>query len=406
MPHTQEPVATTWPWTDIITGFLIPVAMICVTFAVAFVLKDSVGPQTMYWLVMLVCFAFPVCLLSYTVYISKKRKLALPIKLGSPMAVLQAILISFGIYVIIVLFTIAVTMAFRYLLRIENSSESFTKLSVLSNSTPAYLIFLLSIFTLVPVAEELFFRGFLYTALKSRIHWIWAIVIQALFFSILHFAGIAHSIVIFVMGLIFAFVYEKKKNLLIPILAHSMNNFIAAMLLLAMFALNYHTPAQTWQEAQTDPHWLSTEPPAYVLEMETAEEQRLYAIETWGSAGANLWKYEMNSFNAVLQRFPDDRQACAKAKQGIVAIYLYHLRDYRRAVVCADQLLTEYPNIRETCARAHSARAHAYYLLGDYEKCRTSLEAIQSQYSDFEIETEQAEMLLKKIEDQKIPQES
>ncbi len=399
LPHTQKPIAPTWPWTDIITGCLIPVAIIGIVFVLAFLLKDSLRPQTMYWIVILVCLALPISMLIYTLCIFKKRKVAPQIKFGSPMAVLEAILISFGVYLIIMFITIAVTLSFKYLFRIDNSPDTYTKFNVLSSSTPVYLIFLVSLFTLIPVCEELFFRGFLYTALKNRVHWIWAILVQAAFFSVLHLAGVAHSIVIFLMGLIFCFIYEKKKNLLIPILIHSMNNFVASMLLLGLFILNYHAPAQTWQEAETNPHWLSARPPAYVAEMETAEDQRLHAIEKWGSIETRQWKKEMNAFNAVLEWFPEEHETCAQTKYGIVTIYLYHLRDYRRAVVHADQLLAEYPDIRETCAQAHASRAHAYYLLGDYEKCRTSLEAIQSQYSDFENEIESANKLLKRIKD-------
>ncbi len=73
---------------------------------------------------------------------------------------------------------------------------------------------------IAPVAEEFFFRGLLYGFLRR-----WGAVF-AIIFSTLLFA-VAHpevSIIQITGGIIFAVSYEKEKNLLVPIIIHTLGN--------------------------------------------------------------------------------------------------------------------------------------------------------------------------------------
>ncbi len=193
------------------------------------------------------------------------------------------------------------------------------------------------------------------------------------------------------------FIYEHRKRLLTPILAHAQINFLVSIVLLGLLVMNYHVPAQNWEEAKTNPEWLCDEPPAYVEQMDSGEEQRLYAIETWGSQGCRLWKREANVFNSILIWFPEDKEACAKARLGMVYIYFLHLNDHRRAIVEADDLLTNFVTDRETCASAWLYKAYSYRTLCDYDKSRQSAEVVLSDYNDCEYERYAAEGLLESL---------
>ncbi|MDT8286585.1 MAG: type II CAAX endopeptidase family protein [Elusimicrobiales bacterium] len=81
---------------------------------------------------------------------------------------------------------------------------------------------------LVPVAEEILFRGILYESLKSRFKIRTAIGISALIFAIGHVNNFAMS---FIAGLYLAFVYEKERNLTAAMTVHSALN-IAALLVM------------------------------------------------------------------------------------------------------------------------------------------------------------------------------
>lgn len=74
-----------------------------------------------------------------------------------------------------------------------------------------------------PVIEELFFRGFMYNAVKKRIGVFWAALITAAFFAMLH----AHAVGFFpilAIGLLLAYLYEKTGTLVASITVHVMHN--------------------------------------------------------------------------------------------------------------------------------------------------------------------------------------
>jgi len=77
-----------------------------------------------------------------------------------------------------------------------------------------------------PVAEEIFFRGFLYTALRPHLGARWAAVITAAFFATAHAVSI---VPLFVMGLLFAYVRERTDRLWCPIVIHIVNNSLACL---------------------------------------------------------------------------------------------------------------------------------------------------------------------------------
>jgi hypothetical protein len=83
-----------------------------------------------------------------------------------------------------------------------------------------------------PIGEEIFFRGFLYNALKRRLSIPAAIVISGLVFAMAHFGPLA-VIVIFPMGMVLAYVYERTRSLWVTIAMHATNNGLAFVLALA-----------------------------------------------------------------------------------------------------------------------------------------------------------------------------
>ncbi len=86
-----------------------------------------------------------------------------------------------------------------------------------------------------PVAEELFFRGVIFAALRR-----WgaaaAILGSSLVFVMAHFSNGGIAVTQAVGGLVFAFAYEIEKNLLVPITIHVLGNLaLFAAGLLAVF---------------------------------------------------------------------------------------------------------------------------------------------------------------------------
>ncbi len=81
---------------------------------------------------------------------------------------------------------------------------------------------------LIPIAEELFFRGFLFTALRKRSSFWISAILSSVCFGLVHGDPIA-IVYAFVLGLIISGVYEKSKSIYIPILLHMLINFISTM---------------------------------------------------------------------------------------------------------------------------------------------------------------------------------
>jgi len=91
---------------------------------------------------------------------------------------------------------------------------------------PALIYF--SIFlacTLGPIIEEIFFRGFCYPAFKKKWGTQWAMVLSSGFFALIHNSAFAFFPV-FVLGLGFAYVYEKRGTLIPSIVMHILHNSI------------------------------------------------------------------------------------------------------------------------------------------------------------------------------------
>jgi len=89
----------------------------------------------------------------------------------------------------------------------------------------AILFFTVFVSILGPVTEEVFFRGFLYSAVRKRFGILWGVLLSGALFSALH-ANIAGFLPIMILGALMAFLYEKTGSLVTPIAVHILHNSI------------------------------------------------------------------------------------------------------------------------------------------------------------------------------------
>jgi uncharacterized protein len=87
------------------------------------------------------------------------------------------------------------------------------------------------IICVAPFAEEFFFRGFFYGALRTRFSVAAAAIIDGLVFGLIHFEGGWDGLLIVpplaVLGVVFCLVYEQTRSLYPVVALHSINNSIA-----------------------------------------------------------------------------------------------------------------------------------------------------------------------------------
>ncbi len=114
----------------------------------------------------------------------------------------------------------------------------------MAESSRPTLVYLMLVFmiTFAPVAEELFFRGFLYNAFRLRMPWTLAIVTQSLIFGFCHFFGAIHSGAASLMGIFLALIYEWRKTLVTSIFVHAGVNAFAAIGVVFMMAAYANSP--------------------------------------------------------------------------------------------------------------------------------------------------------------------
>lgn len=85
------------------------------------------------------------------------------------------------------------------------------------------------LFLLAPFFEELFFRGCLYRALRARFSRFLAIIMSSFVFSFVH-GYFFLFIYVFLVGLLLAYMYEKRGSLVAPLAFHMLNNIAVALL--------------------------------------------------------------------------------------------------------------------------------------------------------------------------------
>lgn len=77
-----------------------------------------------------------------------------------------------------------------------------------------------------PIAEEIFFRGFLFGLFKGAGHVALGMVVSALLFAAVHFSDAYNVPAIGLYGILLAMMYHHTGSLLAPIAAHCVNNGI------------------------------------------------------------------------------------------------------------------------------------------------------------------------------------
>mgnify|MGYP006284001279 CR=1 FL=1 len=89
-------------------------------------------------------------------------------------------------------------------------------------------LFILAAVIIAPLVEEIFFRGFLFAGMKKRFTWPTAMLISSGLFSLLHLSPLA-VLPIFLLGLVFAYLYQRSNSIWPAVIIHSLVNSLAVI---------------------------------------------------------------------------------------------------------------------------------------------------------------------------------
>lgn len=98
----------------------------------------------------------------------------------------------------------------------------------------AILALIMVVVVMAPVTEELVFRGFVYGGLRKVLGFFPAALLTSVIFAAVHLQfNWVQFFQILLLGLILAWLYEHKGNLVAPMVAHAVYNGSVALLLIA-----------------------------------------------------------------------------------------------------------------------------------------------------------------------------
>jgi membrane protease YdiL (CAAX protease family) len=134
-----------------------------------------------------------------------------------------------------------------------------------------------------PLAEEIFFRGMLYNLLRKRMHFLPAALIQGVAFGLTHPFGLQERVVITVIGLCLALMYQWRRTLVAPILLHAMINALSLGILFYSLAIATNAPVLGVKGDTREQGCLVTE----VVPGGAAEEAGIIVGDVIAAAGEN-----------------------------------------------------------------------------------------------------------------------
>jgi len=100
-----------------------------------------------------------------------------------------------------------------------------------------FLVSLSIIGFLVPISEELYFRGLLYRWFQLRFKLWPAVLLSSLAFGLAHYDSLAVMISSFVLGVFNAIAMERTKSIWVPIVMHAVTNSAAVILMYGVLAV-------------------------------------------------------------------------------------------------------------------------------------------------------------------------
>lgn len=136
----------------------------------------------------------------------------------------EQILRGIGVGIGVILGSAAVEALLRAVGIQQTQEEMFA--GVRSASLPQFIGILLAAAVIAPIAEEIFFRGYVFTAARRTYGVPVAFALSAVLFGLAHL-NLQALIPILLIGLVFCYVYWKTGSLVPTMVAHAMNNAVA-----------------------------------------------------------------------------------------------------------------------------------------------------------------------------------
>jgi membrane protease YdiL (CAAX protease family) len=132
---------------------------------------------------------------------------------------------ALGIGCGLLLLSYAFNLAYGFFLSLFGLSIQPDIVPLFAGLSSPWLLFIGGV-VVAPLVEEIFFRGFVFAGLRNRYGWQKAALSSAALFGLIHFTPTA-IIPIFLLGYVFAYLYQRSGSLWPGILMHASSNAVA-----------------------------------------------------------------------------------------------------------------------------------------------------------------------------------
>lgn len=205
-----------------------------ISYVIALLLKNSFSPTTNVFLVIFVSsVVLYTFLLSGTFYSVKVRHRSTLAAIGLKLDGFgHGVALGFVMGLPVFLVAIAVAFIIQKLVHPTTTDQLSKSVNTISSGTVGWGLVALLAVTLVvlaPVCEEIFFRGYLYPALRNRMSKQPAMIINGALFAAAHFE-IVGFLPRFLLGWGLCYIYERNKTLGGPMTAHALYNGVVLLL--------------------------------------------------------------------------------------------------------------------------------------------------------------------------------
>lgn len=112
--------------------------------------------------------------------------------------------------------------------------DSMQFMNALSDTSKPLWLLILAIVVVVPIYEEMMFRGFIWSGFADSVVGVWgANIITSTIFALIHLQyGMVEWLMIFCLAMLFGYARLKSGSLWLPVCLHMMNNGLAMWLFL------------------------------------------------------------------------------------------------------------------------------------------------------------------------------
>jgi len=108
--------------------------------------------------------------------------------------------------------------------------------TLILNRSVSNTVLLIVVSFIGPIIEEIFFRGFLYSAFKKNWGILPALFLSSILFSLVHLE-VYSFVPLFIIGWLLAYIFEKTKSLFPAIFLHAIYNLILILILLGQLEM-------------------------------------------------------------------------------------------------------------------------------------------------------------------------